>query len=154
MSQKYDTFRICPKCKEMVPTSSVMCNCGYVLQPKKFRRPNYLSFSIWPYAVLVFAVVLFFKSVSFERDLERAQLEIESQNEIIFEYESQIEELKSKNRELLYELELAEDELYYWENEHSCFSLSPSLKTPSLKLPEIKIPEVKIPVLTVPSFSS
>lgn len=105
MPKKFDTFRVCPGCGQMISTSRSVCDCGYVLKQSKFRITGSVDAQFLSVVFFVLLLVCFFNSIGTERDLENATYEIESLNHTIVNLEDEISSLQYDYDELLYEYE-------------------------------------------------
>ena len=103
MSKKFETFRVCPGCGQLISTARSICDCGYVLKQSKFRLTGSVDAQFLSVIFFGLLLVCFFNSIGAERDLENATSEIESLNYTILNLEDEISSLQNDYDELLYE---------------------------------------------------
>lgn len=105
MPKKFETFRVCPGCGQMISTACSVCDCGYILKQSKLRLTGSVDAQFL--SIIFFGLLLFcwFDSFGTERDLETATYKIESLNHTILNLENEIVSLQNDYDELLYEHE-------------------------------------------------
>lgn len=109
MRKKFDTFRVCPGCGQMISTTRSVCDCGYILKQPKFRFTGSVDAQFLSVVFFILLLFCWFNSFGTERDLENATYKIESLNHTISNLEDEISSLQNDYDELLYEYESLEN---------------------------------------------
>ena len=104
-SKKFETFRVCPRCGQMISTARSVCDCGYVLKQPMFRFTGSVDAQLLSFVLLCLLLLCWVKSIGTESDLENATYEIESLNDTIENLESDLLSLQNNYDELLHEHE-------------------------------------------------
>ena len=105
MSKKFETFRVCPGCGQLISTSRSICDCGYILKRSKFRITGSVDAQFLSVIFFVFLLLCWFNSIGTEIDLENATYEIESLNHTISNLEDELAFLQNDYDDLLYKHE-------------------------------------------------
>ena len=109
MSKKFETFRVCPGCGQLISTARSICDCGYILKQPKFRFTGSVDAQFLSFVLICLLLLCWFNSIGTERDLENATYEIESLNHTIMNLEDEISSLQNDYDELLHEHESLEN---------------------------------------------
>ena len=105
MSKKFETFRVCPGCGQLISTTRSVCDCGYILKQSKFRLTGSVDAQLLSFVLICLLLFCWFNSIGTERDLENATYEIESLNHTILNLEDELSSLQNDYDELLYKHE-------------------------------------------------
>ena len=112
MSKKFETFRACPGCGQIISTSRARCDCGYILKQSGLKITGSVDAQLFAFVFFCGLILCALNLFSAKADLESANSEIESLENTILELESDLSLYRSKYDEVLDDYESMKEEYF------------------------------------------